>query len=501
MKKRFPAIVLLCFFIIKASSQSIHYANNKLNVSEFRYKIIGEVNNNIVVWATDQTKNSNTKIFVYDNSMHLINTANTNIFQSGLNEDAQFFITGKTFQALYSHKTKDAFLFRLAAFDEKGNMLYDRVLDSIANPAALNNQNICYQTLQSQYNNAVCFTKMLSDREHHILKFSFSFIDDNNISSRTFTIPFYEDQEDVTDIFLDGDRNILLLKQRKLDSAINITLVKLNFADNLMLGANKTISNYFFKANSMHIVQNVDGYTVSGLLRKENRNFNDLDKKEGLYVWQTDNDLDDTPGDAILNQETQSNLLNYSANISGNDVFSNVFAIWNTQENYGTSKKDQWIYAAQYEEHSSPGYDKCDLIYYDGKIKNATNSVTVLRENDESIPPKLELLKINNSNKIIWKNAVTGRIDNITAANLSNAKIITGNIALHIVYEILIKDHPRSLSHITIQPDGAVNEKLFTNLDKKYKYDLAASVFTGKGELIVPCYKGSKMSFARLKLE
>ena len=286
MKKRFPAIALLCFFILKGSSQSIYYTNNKLNTSEYRYKIIGELNNNIIVWADGLAKEGNTKIFVYDNSMHLITTVNTKI-QSELDEDAECFITSKTFHALYSHKTKNAFLFRLAAFDEKGNMLYDRTVDSITNNDALNNQNIYYQTLRSQHNKTVCFTKMLSDTEHHVIKFSFSFIDDNNITSRTFNIPFYEDQEDITDILLDDNKNILLLKQRKLDSAINITLVKLNFANNLIVGANKTISNYFFKANSMHIVQKLNGYTVSGLLRKESKNFSDLDKEEGLYIWQT----------------------------------------------------------------------------------------------------------------------------------------------------------------------------------------------------------------------
>lgn len=498
MKKRFPAIVFLCFFIIRGIGQSIHYSNNNLNVSEYRYKIIGKVNNNIIVWATDVAKNGAAKIFVYDNTMRLINTINTNI-QTGLNADAQFFIFGNTFQIVYPYKTKDAFLFRLSVFNEKGNLLYDRTLDSAANADA--NQNTYYQILHSQHNKAVCFTKMLSDRQHHVLKFSFNFIDGQNISSRTFTIPFYEDQEDITDILLDDDKNILLLKQRKLDSAINITLIKLNFADNLMLGANKTISNYFFKANSMHIVQKADGYTVFGLLRKENRNFSDLDKKEGLYVWQTDNDLDDVPGDAILNQETQSNLLSYSTNIPGNNVFSNVFAIWNTQENYSTSKKNQWTYAAQYEEHSSPGYDKSNLIYYEEELKNATNPVAVPIENDGGIPSKLALLKIDNSNKMVWQNVFTDKIDNITTANLNNAKIITGNNSLHIVYEVLIKDHPRSLSHITVQPGGAITEKLFINPDKKYKYDLTASVFTSKGELIVPCYKGSKINFARLKLE
>ena len=84
---------------------------------------------------------------------------------------------------------------------------------------------------------------------------------------------------------------------------------------------------------------------------------------------------------------------------------------------------------------------------------------------------------------------------------MNNARIVTSNKALHIVYEILIKDHPESLNHIAIQADGTLTEKLLINLDRKYKYDLVKSVFTGKGELLVPCYKGSKMSFAKLQLE
>ena len=52
-----------------------------------------------------------------------------------------------------------------------------------------------------------------------------------------------------------------------------------------------------------------------------------------------------------------------------------------------------------------------------------------------------------------------------------------------------------------IQPDGSVTEKLFTNWYKKYRYDLNASVFTNDGELILPAYKGKKVSFSKIKLE
>jgi len=512
MKKRFLAISLLCFFIIKGLSQPIQYSNNKLNNSTYRYKIIGEVNNNIIVWATDLVKQRAATIFVYDKSMHLINSINTNIAQAEPATGAHFFITGNNFQVLYPYKTKNAFLLKLAAFNEKGNMLYERIVDSIENPTTLNNQSVYYQVLRSKDNKVICFTKMLSDKQLHVLKFSFSFINGNTVTAKNFSIPFNEDLEDITDMLVDDGKNILLLKQRKLDMAVELTLVKLNFTDNIVLGSNKTISNYIVRPNSMHIVQATAGYTVFGLLKNEYSHYNDQHKKEGLYVWQTGNDLFDMPGDTILNQENGNNLAMYAACIPGNTVSSNLYAIWNAFENSNTSSKPRWAYTVQddpffqpYETSNNPNliYNNLSLIYSDEKalMNKAPNTVNLVKENDKYQPDKLQLLKIDSSNTIIWQTVINDSLDNITVANLDNAKIIRGNKSLHIVCEIIIKDQPRSLNHITVQPNGAITETLLTNWDKEYKYNLDASVFTGKGELIIPAYKGKKIVFANIKLE
>jgi hypothetical protein len=470
------------------------------------------VNNNIIVWATDLVKQRAATIFVYDKSMHLTNAINTNISQSEPTAGAHFFITGNTFQVLYSSKTKHTFLLKLASFNEKGNMLYERIIDSIENPNTLNNETIYYQVLRSKHNKVICFTKMLSDKQHHVLKFSFSFINENAITARTFSIPFNENLEDITDMLVDDHKNILLLKQRKLDTAVELTLVKLNFTDNVVLGANKIIGNHIVKPNSMHIAQNTAGYTVFGLLKKEYSHYNDQHKKEGLYVWQTGNDLFDMPGDTILNQGTSNNLATYAACIPGNTVSSNLYAIWNAFENIGTSSKPRWAYTAQddpffhpYENGNNPNliYNNLSLIYSDEKalMNKAPNTVNLVKENDKYQPDKLQLLRIDSSNTIIWQTIINDSLDNITVANLNNAKIITGNRSLHIVCEIIIKDQPRSLNHITVQPNGAITETLLTNWDKQYKYNLDASVFTGKGELIIPAYKGKKIVFANIKLE
>jgi hypothetical protein len=511
MKKRFLAISLLCFFIIKGLSQPIQYSNNKLSNSEYSYKIIGEVNNNIVVWATDLIKQRAATIFVYDKSMHLINSINTNIEQAEPAAGAHFFITGNTFQVLYPCKTKNIFLLKLASFDEKGNMLYERIIDSIENPNTLNNKNVYYQVLQSKQHKVACFIKMLSDKQHHVLKFSFSFINETALPARTFSIPFNEDLEDITDMLVDDDKNILLLKQRKLDTAVELTLVKLDFTGNLVLGSNKTVSNYFVKPNSMHIVENTAGYTVFGLLKKDDRQYNTLNKQEGLYVWQTSNDLLDIASDTILNKGTNKDVAMYAACISGNTAFSNLFVIWNAFENIGTSSKPRWAYTAQdnsfqsYEKGNSSNltYNNLSLIYYDEKslMKKAPDDINLVKENDKYQPDKLQLMKIDSRNKIVWQTAIIDSVDNITIANLNNAKIITGNRSLHIVCEIIIKGQPRSLNHIMVQPNGTITETLLTNWDKQYKYNLDASVFTGKKELIIPAYKGNKIVFANIKLE
>lgn len=511
MKKRLHAIALLCCcIIIKGSGQPIYFSNNKLNVSAYRYKVVGEVNNNIIVWATPLSKQQAAKIFVYDKSMQLVNTINTTVIQAEPATGAHFFITGNSFQVLYPSKTKDSFLLKLAAFNETGEMLYNRTLDGAEQSNNTNNENVYYQVLQSQRKKILCFTKMESDRQRHILKFSFSFIKGNDIMPASFSIPFNEDLEDITDMLVDDDRNILLLKEQKLNTAVKLTLVKLNFKENFVSGTSKAISNYFVKPNSMHLAQNNDGYSVFGLLKKENSS---LDEEEALYVWQTSEDLFDLPGDTILTRESNNSLATYATCITGNTVFSNIFAVWNAFENADAAEETQWhqpfmqedVFPETVAEKDGAGavYNNISLLYYDEKalLHNSPYTVSFIKETDKYQPNKLQLLTIDSSNNIAWQTAITNRLDNITMANLNNARIITSNKQVHVICEVMIKDQPRSLNHITIQANGTITEKLITNWGRNCKYNLDASVFTDKGSLIIPGYKGKKLVFANIKLE
>lgn len=517
MKLFFLTFITFLFFTPTAVSQIIHYSNNRLyNTSGYQYHIIGEVNNNIIVWKTSLSKHHDADILVYDNSMKLINTIDTKILQSDEDANPQFFVAGNTFQLIYEYKTQNALLFKHVVFSKDGNIIRSQILDSITVEDFANRENIFYQTFPFHQNKAACFIKMTDDIKNHLLKFSCCFLNESDTSRKFFTVSFDENHENLANVFIDNDKNVLLLKQQKLDSSVNLKLIKIVFSRDFMLTSDKTISKYFFKANSMQIAKNAGGYVVSGVLKKENRINAAYIENEGLYVWQVDYSLNDAPGDTLLNKEGENDMLTYNSNAS-DKTFSNVFAVCNIYRISMQIKTPYRAYSWQYVNPSwqsgtatSPSYflyDNAGLFigretdFFDSPYSNSSTSLP--NRYGYNLPyKKMELFKLNNNNAVIWQNSFTDSIDNITSANFNNARIIAGDKALHIIYEVLVKKRPRSLNHITISPDGTSTNKLFTAWNTKYQYILSEGVLTNKGEFVVPIvFKSGKLKFAKMKLE
>jgi hypothetical protein len=315
-------------FSTTLSSQAIYYSDNPLEYSTaYQYHIIGNVKGNIIVWKTYLKEHSKSEIFVYNNSMKLIKTIHTNILQSDINPCLQFVVLNNSFLVFYQRKYQNVFLYRLGRFDEFGSLVKDETLDSLnANAGPANNRTSFYKILRSGNNSAICFAKMNCDPMNSVLNLNAGFISDDTLMTKNFVIQFDDSREALADIIVDDKRNILLLKGIKTGSLIHLELIKMSFADAPALLAEKNISNYSFEENSLRLAEKPGGYLIFGRLGK----YYDTEymQQTRLYVWQTNEDLKDLPGDTIMNDEPAGNRISFTANISTNDNLTSVLATW-----------------------------------------------------------------------------------------------------------------------------------------------------------------------------
>jgi hypothetical protein len=509
----FNPILPLLFIACTAYNQPIYYSSNKmLHSRNYQHHIIGNVDGNIIVWETILNKHSRAKIYVYDKSMQLINEVSTNILRDKKDPAPRFYNAGNMFHVSYQYKHKNTFLYQLASFDKSGNLKSIKTLDSLNTlDKSITDQDFFYNILQSVNNKTICFNKMSYDSVHHVLKFNCRFITGDESLRKDFVIPFNAANESLTDIIVDNNKNVLVLKASAVNDLVNFKLIKQKFFNNEMLIAEKSIAKYAFEDNPVRIAEKPGGYFVFGNIGTDSSYIH----KRSLYVWQTDDALNDLPGDTFINkQEFEENKFSFTANISTNEKFSSVFATWSqldATENYTLRPNYETIRTDGIASYSYPlpnyaGYTSPAGIYFNQGYAtpppNYSSQPYFTPEASLSLNKfKIELFRLNNSNNIVWSNSFTDSLDKHTDANLANAKIIAGNTAIHIIYEVITNKKARTLDHIAVKSDGTFSRNFFAAWNTKYDYNLNDCVLTDKNELIIPAIRGAKMKYVKTNLQ
>jgi hypothetical protein len=507
--KFFNPILPLLFIACTAYNQPIYYSSNKLQHSRnYQYKIIGNVNGNIIVWETFLNKHQQAKIYVYNNSMQLLNEVTTNILKHAT-DYAQFYNAGIKFYVAYQYEEEHNFLHKLASFDKSGNLQNIITLDSLnTEDHSIANQDFFYSILQSGNGKTICFNKMSYDSSYHVLKFNCSFITGEELVHKDFVIPFDAANESLTDITVDNGKNVLLLKTSLANNLVNFKLIKQKFSDNEMLIAEKSISKYAFQDNPIRITEKPGGYIVFGNIGNDSSYIHN----RRFYVWQTDNTLNDFPGDTFINKEQfAGNRLSYTANISTNEKFSSVFARWSQVDaadnyalrpNYGVVRSSGVTYPLP----NYVGYTTPSGVYinqgYNIPPPDYSSQPYFTPEVTLSLSKfKIELFRVNNDNNIVWTKSFNDSIDNHTDANLGNAKVIAGSNAIHIIYEVITNKKAKTLDHVAVKPDGTFTRSFFAAWNTKYDYNLNDCVLTDRNELIIPATNGAKIKFVKTVLQ
>lgn len=490
LKTLYISICLVVTF--NTFSQKILYSNNSLySKIKYEYYIVGKVNNNILIWQTDaknytsliyttdgeynapQTEGGrrySSKIFIYNSSMQLINTVSSNILESSIDIQPYFFTSQNCFRIIFSSLNGDTLLHKMASFDANGNLKSVDTLYSgkVKKEDVLKSDN-GYFILQSGDKKTACFIKAIYDKNTYNLKFMYSFIDDT-VVSRSFSFSIDITKKQLASLNIDNNKNLLLMFEEKKGDSCIIEIMRKDFANNLMLVADKTLRANGFKMYSAHIEQNATGYIFFGEV--------DNNRNENLFVWQTTNTLDDIAADTILNKKLEG-IQNFIPS-SGNG--SNTFLVWNDDINYVQTQKNEYNF---FRRNS-----------YTGAFSN-NNTSFVLK-----VPVKsVELFQLDSFNSISWSKKFDNSPPGKTSINLSNFSLIKANNNLHVIYEGRINNNPRFLNHMVISTDGTMSEKYFTTWDTKYNYILDRGRLIDDNTLIVPAVKFNLIRFAKIVLE
>lgn len=504
-------IIFSLFAVSNAFCQKINYTHNRLySSSEYKYNIIGKVNDKLLVWQANANRHFASTIIAYNEDMDVVHTANTNILQSSVEPQPYFFVTGNSFKVVYKYQDDKYLFYKVAGFDEDGDLQAIQTLDSseIKKDAAPQS---AYSILQSADKKNVCFAKIRYDGVTHASILSCRYINDE-IVDKDFAFSIDVSREMLTAINIDNEKNILLVFEEDADSTTRLKIIRKNFSDDLMLVTNKTVKAQGFEDKSIHVTQTPAGYIVYGK----------LDENNNLFIWQTDNKLNDLAGDTLLNMQFNGGL----SFISSGDKMANTFVVWNNSD-VNVSENVESVGGAS-GNIRIPDYsnDPTYIVRYNNLSADAVatqknyiekrSRESVLREKDNYsstlakdqpqsfLRPSLkniQLFKIDSGNSVVWSRNFNNIPTGETSANLENSSITAGDKKLHIIYEAQIKSKPRFLNHIIINFDGTVAETHYTTWDMKYQYLLNQSVLTDHNELIVPAVKGSYMRFAKIKIE
>ncbi|HEX5150608.1 MAG TPA: hypothetical protein VFW07_04135 [Parafilimonas sp.] len=519
MTKHVLYLVVLLPVSVTIRCQAIYYSDNSLFYSTgYQYHIAGNVKGNIIVWKTYLEEHLKSEIFVYNNSMKLLRTINTNMLQSDIKPCLQFIVLNNSFLVFYQCKYQNTFLYKCSRFDELGNHITDEVLDSfstVENPIV--RETCFYKILRSGNNGTVCFAKMNCDSIKRVLNLNAHFISDDTVMKKDFVIQVDESRETLADIIIDDEKNILLLKGIKNDGLIKLELVKINFSGEPASAATKYISSYSFEENSLRIAEKPGGYLVFGRLGKPG----DIGhmQQTRLYVWQTNNELKDQAGDTITNDRAAGDRINFTSNISNNNNLANVFATWSVPGVNSNQDIYNWYNASEqfasykfvypvFREYAFyyTGYIASTSIYLPPPYNKVADDYAKTDTGNINFWPKplinkIEIFKLSSDNKIAWSCAFKDSVDNITMANLCNARAIAGHNAVHIIYEVHTSKKTTTLDHIAINADGTFSKGFIASWNSKYTYNLNNCVMTSNDELIVPAIRRGKLKFAKMKIE
>lgn len=487
MLKYFSTILLLLGVIV-CKAQTLLYADNSIHNSD-KICVVGQVKNHVIVWD-EKRKNHKAVILIYDNKLNLLRQVSTNLLISDIDPEAGFYNSDDSFYIAYQYKKGKKWEYKIARFDDNGNLSSTYVIDSSNNVNT--GDSYLYNCYESDDKKVIGCVKTFFDNRYNAIRFSFTFLKQGSLSRDQLFLSYDSTHDKFIDFLIDSNKSVTLLKTSNTDSGFAISVIKKDFSDNFFFTATKRFATGELRSGSGNIFNKLKNYTVYGIWENGIKDSlsNHQKYKTGLYTWTLNDTLTEVNSDTVLYVDSAiiSGFTRY-ANYSLRQQPDNFFGIETDSTripNASLRRTGSWV------SQGIGGGNNPIFTYMFDPIQPQT---------DTHYKADFSVIALDEHNEMAWRNKLAGSVDSILLTDLSNNKIVAGKKGIHIIRSTILKNKKSTIEQIIINYAGKYKRMSTVVWDSKYKYLVYDAIKMNDEALIIPCLKGNKLIFAKMTLE
>jgi len=261
-KNILSAVSIFYFLILstKINAQNFIYSNKVGNYPYTNLKLIGKVNNNIIVFKytisgfTDMKK---PEMLIYNEKLGLLNKISLNSITPKISI-IDFVNEGKSFAAIVQYFEDGISFCKMVSFDANGTIIKMQILDQ--------NQNIDdkYVVIQSDNKKGFALLKVIPSEINQTIAIRYFLINnDSLIHSDSMIMPFDTLTSTLNEALLD-DNNLLVCLTNSVNKNGRISLYKIDLSNNASVNTLRDVKDGYFDEGSVYIHSNDKNYIITG---------------------------------------------------------------------------------------------------------------------------------------------------------------------------------------------------------------------------------------------
>lgn len=487
-------LVFACLLLsLSCFSQRIFYSDTRIIDIRTRYNLVGKVKDNIVVWTT-RIKDNRPEVLVFDDRMLLKKSVKLNRLKDLA--EPSFFYNKDRFYVAAGQKHKKTMLLKVFCFDDNASLQSEIIMDSIDQNSLTT---LVYNFFQTPDRNTICYIKSEINATKEVLNFDCRFTDGKSMIKKNFGLPFNFKTDILTGYSIDKNRNVYFLKTtNKAPADYTIQISKGDYTGKTMLYAEKNINDLILK--NIRLVTPGNKCIVYGEFFSAKPNQTVASGAiNNIFLWQTDDNLKDAPGDSLFIPVKQISRLH---NVTSQGMPTYYFyAAYDSLFSEPTVSQKYYTTTINY--YDDPRA-KTTSISYDVASKVSGYSVYKdyayeFDETTSALTKRLDIFNLAGNNYISEINSLHTSDAENGNGNLYEAKVIRSGTKTGVLFPVQIGKRKNLIEYIAFAKDGKPSKIPVTAWRDAYHYLLGAAIETDDG-LLLPCTKGSRIFFAKINL-
>lgn len=494
------------FFLSSLCSQAQRIVYSDIDEDDsrrMRFEVIGKVAGNFLVYKYNKDKSY---ISAYNNEMEQIAKEEQEYIPDSRLINVDFFPYTDFTYLVYQYEKKRVVYCDAVKVDGMGKRISDVVtLDTTHIGFGGNNK--IYTSISSEDKSKLMVFKInAKNKERYILT---TLLFDNSLNPlrrSRMEIPMEEYKDNLDEFHIDNEGGLVFTKFKRAnnETILASTLFYKQAQSDTLQGIDVQPEKLFLDELHVKVDNDNKRFFVTSFYYSKKRG-----DVEGFYfyVW------DKTTGQPVLqNTVALSEELRREAkggNTGVKSAFNDYFIrnvvirrdggfVINTESYYTTSRGSQWnrfnyLYGYPYSTYDYYSvYSPYSWYWRRDPFYSNRNNVRFNADN-------ITVLSFDNTGKLEWSNVIhKEQFDDVSEDRISYQTVNTGR-QIHYVFNV---DEKRALrlNDFTLSPDGQITHSpTLKNLDQGYEFMPKYGKQVSSNQLIIPCYRGNSISFAKVE--